>query len=109
MSVWPWQVVHAFVPTLVESPEWVASRRKLDQAVSNIAEISRTNKSHFRLLTNDLRAVPVDKAIGVEAYDLAHYRELFAGKALAFSTSSLMFLWLSIGLAYVPTKDSHQW
>ena len=55
--------VRTFILKLDESPKWIASRGQLDQAVSNIAEISRSNKSHFRVLANDPRAVPLDRPL----------------------------------------------
>ncbi|KAF9883609.1 hypothetical protein FE257_003116 [Aspergillus nanangensis] len=86
-----------------ESPKWLVSRGKLDQAVNSVNAISQTNNSTYTMTIDDLhRNDTEDSSQGGQSRrptNLSIMRSLFHGRTQLRSMACLIALWLLIGIA----------
>lgn len=96
---------------IFESPKYLMSKGRDDQAVRIVHEVARRNGKTSELTLDDLRACeppgyvpPTDVRAtvrrGLEEVDTKQVRALFATRRLALSTGLIMAVWALIGLGY---------
>ena len=111
-GLWMVLFVVRFVFPLYESPKYLMSRGRDDQAVAVVHEVARRNGRPSNLTVADLQRFD---AVGGEAQrtdagaalqrrlqklNLSHVRALFGSVRLAYSTSLIMAVWAFIGLGF---------
>ncbi|KAL6702384.1 hypothetical protein ACN47E_002350 [Coniothyrium glycines] len=96
-------IVRVFFMKMEESPKWLVTQGRFDEAITTLQEIARVNKKELTTGVTDFQprtdlvAQPKRKSIGAHT---THVRGLFATRKLARSTAGLCVLWMSIGIAY---------
>lgn len=85
-----------------ESPKWLVSQGRFDDALASLQEVARINKSELTITAEDFQQMPdgtakktTDKALT----HVVHLHGLFATKKLRISTVGLILLWMCIGIA----------
>jgi hypothetical protein len=99
--------------TIYESPKYYMGKGRDEDAVRIVHEVARRNGKETTLTVDDLRACEGMAGVREEGTDAAaaikrrmkslsgnHVKALFATRKLAFSTTSIMFVWAFIGLAF---------
>ncbi|MCJ1311148.1 hypothetical protein MMC25_004818 [Agyrium rufum] len=102
--------VARFIFTLYESPKFLMSRGRDEEAVRVVHEVARRNGKSSSLTIEHLRAVDGTGEVRTDAaailkrrlqkINFSHIRSLFATPKLAYSTSLIMLIWAFIGLAF---------
>jgi len=101
--------------TIYESPKYYMGKGRDEDAVRIVHEVARRNGKETTLTVEDLRACQclAGGVVREEGTDTAaaikrrmkslsgnHIKALFATRKLAFSTTSIIFVWAFIGLAF---------
>lgn len=93
-------IVRSFVLQTAESPKWLVTQGRLDDAVSSINTISRTNKSTFEItIDHFLPMETADSRSRNLVKDAIMMSSLFHGSKQIRSMICLIALWLMIGIA----------
>lgn len=97
--------------TIYESPKYLMSKGRDEDAVRVVHEVARRNGKTSYLSIEDLQAVEPDGYVArtdaaaavrrrLEDLDLSHVGALFATRTLGLSTGLVMAVWALVGLGY---------
>lgn len=92
-------ILRTFALGMSESPKWLVSRGKTDEAVVSINSISRVNKSTYTMSSSQLHEDLTESAKDVKS-TLGMVAGLFRGSQQARSMICLIIIWLLVGIAY---------
>lgn len=92
-------ICRSFVLRMTESPKWLVTQGKLDDAVNSINTISRTNKSTFEITIDQFYPTEATDSNNNPAIDVVIISTLFRGSKQRRSMICLTLLWLMIGIA----------
>lgn len=93
-----------FLMNMEESPKWLVTAGKFEQAVQVLNEIARTNKSSISITASNFYSVAQEGQPGEAPKQslrsiFTQISGLFGSRKLALSTSGVMGLWVCIGIA----------
>lgn len=92
-------VIRVFFMKMEESPKWLVTQGRFEDAIDALKEISKTNQRELQITSSDFLRVRSDQAASAPIGRAVHVRGLFATKTLARSTAGLVVLWMCIGIA----------
>ncbi|KAF5013019.1 hypothetical protein FDECE_966 [Fusarium decemcellulare] len=93
-----------FCMKMEESPKWLVTQGKFDEAIAALSVMARENKTDLNITASDFHPVAHLEDGATKREQLRSYvvgmKGLFATKMQALSTSGVMVLWACIGVAY---------
>ncbi|PKY07927.1 putative sugar transporter [Aspergillus campestris IBT 28561] len=92
-------IVRSFALGMTESPKWLISQGKLNEAVASVNIISRLNKSSVVLSVDELHHYERENPYDMQR-TLRLLRGLFSGSRQLRSMICLILLWVLVGVAY---------
>lgn len=95
-------VLRTFSLRMRESPKWLVSQGRREEAAASINTISRINKSSYSMSSSQLHDEQVETGKSIQAA-LAMIAGLFQGRRQARSMVCLILMWILVGIAYGPS------
>lgn len=97
-------IIRIFIMKMEESPKWLVSQGRFEEAIANIQKIGRVNKRTVILTAQDfIEVTPAgeEKRTTKQKFHAwrSQVRLLFANRKMARSTLSVCLLWMCIGIA----------
>lgn len=92
-------ILRTFALRMTESPKWLISRGRKDEAVASINSISRVNKSEYTMSSSELHESEARSRKNIRT-SLCMISNLFRGKRQARSMICLLIIWLLVGIVY---------
>lgn len=84
-----------------ESPKWLVSQGRREEAAASINTISRINKSLYNISSSQLHDEQAESCRSIWTR-LTMISGLFQGKNQARSMVCLILMWILVGIAYLP-------
>ncbi|KAH7405625.1 sugar transporter [Phaeosphaeria sp. MPI-PUGE-AT-0046c] len=93
-------VIRVFCMKMEESPKWLVTQGRYEDALAVLTEISKANQRDLQIISNDFLQLRYDHRADATVSRAVHVRGLFSTRILARSTFGLIVLWMCIGIAY---------
>ncbi|KAL4884968.1 major facilitator superfamily domain-containing protein [Aspergillus karnatakaensis] len=94
-------IARSFVLGMHESPKWLVSQGRLEDAVTALNSISTRNKSDYTAEPGQFMDTPQDQLIKRTWFEeLLSIRELFQGRRKLRLMGTLILLWAFVGICY---------
>jgi len=97
-------ILRSFALGMTESPKWLASQGKRDEAVAAVNTISRVNKSTYAMSSFQLHTHQAGSPKHLKRVP-SMVANLFQGNKQARSMICLIIIWLLVGIAYSPLSS----
>ncbi|QLI72257.1 Major facilitator-type transporter hxnZ [Metarhizium brunneum] len=94
--------VRIFLLKMEESPKWLISQGRFDDAMTSLSRMAHVNKRATTITAGDFEPVVHLPARGKKCtlFSSLHVKGLFINKMQSYSTVTIIFLWICIGVAY---------
>ncbi|KAL4805427.1 major facilitator superfamily domain-containing protein [Aspergillus unguis] len=93
-------IARSFVLRMHESPKWLVSQSRIEDAVDALNSISSKNKSDYTADIQQFYTMPEDVAKPTWFQDLKSAQELFISRRNARLMVCLILLWVLVGICY---------
>jgi hypothetical protein len=100
-------ILRTFSLRMSESPKWLVSQGRREEAAASVNTISRINKSSYNMSSSQLREERAESGTSIRT-SLTIISGLFQGKNQARSMVCLILMWILVGIAYLPPLELPQ-